>query len=60
MMASQPHKVTGTARPHKAEAQQARARPHEADAQQAMVMAMALLGRATTLVTLASGPQGAM
>jgi hypothetical protein len=40
MMASQPHEVTGTAR------------PHEADAQQAMVMAMALLGRATTLVTL--------
>jgi hypothetical protein len=60
MMVSQPHEVTWTARPHKAEAQQERARPREADAQQMMVMAMALLGRATTLVTLALGPQGAM
>jgi hypothetical protein len=54
------HEAIRMARPHKAEAQQAQARPHEAEAQQAMVMATTLLGRATTLVTLASGPQEAM
>jgi hypothetical protein len=59
-MAAKPHEATWTARLHMAETQQARARPHEAEAQQAMVLATALLGMATTLVTLASGPQEAM